>query len=189
MPHLIGKTILLREYRHEDIPAMREWVNDTETTHYLSPIFWAPQTMLDTEEFMSRMLQSSHNGCNFIVADKRDESYIGQLDMYTINWKQRWGELGFVIGKKEWRNKGIGTEALGLMLGYAFQTLGLERVQLDVYMDNHAALRCYEKAGFVLEGVKRHAVFLDGAFADLGFMSVLSGEWREKHPTGAPDIG
>lgn len=189
MPHLVGETIMLREYRQDDIPSIREWVNDPQTTRYLSPIFWPPQTMTDTEEFMSRMLQSSHIGCNFVVADKRDESYIGQLDLFTINWKQRWGELGFVIGKQEWRNRGVGTEALGLMLEYAFQTLGLERVQLEVYMDNHQALRCYEKAGFVLEGVKRHAIFLEGAYADVGMMSVLSGEWRERHAAKTPNIG
>ena len=181
MPRLMGETIMLREYRQEDLPEMRKWVNDAETVTFLSSRFWAPQTLLDTQQFLENMLQSSHNGCNFIIADKKDERYIGQLDMFLLNWKLRCGELGMVIGAAEDRGRGVGTEALGLILRYAFQTLGLERVQIEVDMGNEGAKRCYEKAGFVLEGVKRHAYFRDGAFCDIGVMSVLAGEWRERN--------
>jgi RimJ/RimL family protein N-acetyltransferase len=184
MPRLLGKTIMLREYRQDDLPEIRKWVNDVETVKYLSSRFWAPQTLLDTQQFLENMLQSSHSGCNFIIADLKDERYIGQLDLFRLNWKLRCGELGMVIGSAEERGCGVGTEALGLILGYAFQSLGLERVELEVDMGNHAAIRCYEKAGFVLEGVKRHAYFRDGAFCDLGMLSVLSGEWRQSTGEG-----
>ena len=182
MPRLIGEAVILREYRQEDLPEIRKWVNDSETIKHLSTIFWAPQTMTDTREFLDRMLQSSHNGCNFIIADKQDERYIGQLDLFRLDWKLRCGELGIVIGAETERGRGVGVEALRLMLGYAFETLGLERVELSVHMENLRARRCYERAGFVLEGVKRHAFFSNGAFCDVGIMSVLSGEWFTKHP-------
>ena len=178
MPRLTGERIILREYRQEDLPEMRKWVNNEDTVKFLSSRFWAPQTLLDTQQFLENMLQSSHNGCNFIIADKEDERYIGQLDMFSINWKLRCGELGMVIAAVEDRGRGVGTEALGLILRYAFQTLGLERVQIEVDMDNAGAMRCYEKAGFVLEGIKRHAYFRDGAFCDIGMMSVLAGEYK-----------
>ena len=54
----------------------------------------------------------------------------------------------------------------------------LERLELEVRMDNAAARRCYERAGFQLEGVKRHAFFSDGAFCDVGIMSILRQEYR-----------
>ena len=173
---------MLREYRQEDLPEIRKWVNDTDTTRFLSSIFWAPQTMADTQQFLDRMLQSSHNACNFIIADTQDESYLGQMDLFRLDWKLRCGELGIVIGAKEKRGQGVGREALGLMLRYAFETLGLERVELSVDMGNIPAIRCYEKAGFVLEGIKRHAYFREGAFCDIGILSVLSGEWFAAHP-------
>ncbi len=181
MPRLVGETVMLREYRQEDLPEIRRWVNDQETIRYLSSRFWAPQTLLDTQQFLENMLQSSHSGSNFIIADKRDERYIGQLDLFRLDWKLRCGELGMVIASPEDRGRGVGTEALGLLLEHAFQTLGLERVQLDVDMGNEAGKRCYQKAGFVLEGVKRHAYFRDGAFCDIGMMSVLAGDWRAAH--------
>ena len=70
-----------------------------------------------------------------------------------------------------------GAEALALMERFAFLTLGLERLELEVHMENASARRCYEKAGFLLEGVKRHAYFNDGRFSDVGVMSVLREEY------------
>lgn len=177
MPRLIGESIILREYRQEDFSEIRKWVNDAHTTRYLSSLFWAPQTMADTQDFLDRMLRSSHNACNFVIARKEDEAYLGQLDMFRQDWRLRCGELGIVIAQEDQRGQGIGCQALKLMLKYGFHTLGMERIELEVYMDNHLARRCYEKAGFVLEGVKRHAFFLNGTFVDVGIMSVLRHEW------------
>lgn len=181
MPKVIGETVVLRDYRQEDLPEIRKWVNDPETTRFLSTRFWPPQTLLDTQQFLENIMQSSLSGCNFVIADKQDERYIGQLDMFRLDWKLRCGELGMVIGATEDRGRGVGAEALGLMLRHGFLTLGLERVELEVDMGNQQAVRCYEKAGFVLEGVKRHAYFRDGAFSDIGILSVLSAEWRQRH--------
>jgi len=180
MPRVIGKRIMLREYRSEDFSHIRKWVNDEETVRYLSSRFWPAQTEVDTQEFLSRMLQSSHNAYNFVIADAETEEYIGQLDMFRVDWRQHQGELGLVIGAKEMRGQGIGQEALMLMQRYAFRTLGMERLELEVHMDNQAALQCYRRAGFTLEGVKRHAFWADGHFTDLGIMSILRDEYDQR---------
>ena len=177
MPCLKGTQVMLRDYRQDDLLEIRKWVNDPATIQYLSSIFWPPQTMVDTREFLDRMMASSHKACNFVIAHPDSEKYIGQLDLFRLDWKLRCGELGMVIGAAEERGKGYGAEALELMLRYAFLTLGLERVELNVDTGNEAAKRCYKKAGFLLEGVKRHAYYRDGAFCDIGIMSVLRDEW------------
>ena len=179
MPQLIGEHIMLREYRAEDIHAIRSWVNDAQTTRYLSTRFWPPQTEVDSQEFLSRMLQSSHNAYNFVIADL-EGNYIGQLDLFRLDWRLRLGELGMVIARREDRGQGIGQEALGLLQRFAFRTLGLERLELEVHMDNAAALACYRRAGFTLEGVKRHAFFTDGHFCDIGMMSILRDEYEAR---------
>lgn len=177
MPVLKGRRIMLREYRSEDFSAIRSWVNDEASTRWMSTRFWPPQTEVDTQEFLSRMLQSSHNAYNFVIADKQDESYIGQLDLFRVDWRLRQGEIGMVIGCAEKRGQGYGQEALELMKRFAFANLGLERLELEVHMDNQAALQCYRKAGFVLEGVKRHAYWADGRFGNVGMMSILRQEY------------
>lgn len=180
MPRLLGERIMLREYRAEDIHEIRKWVNDAETTRYLSTRFWPAQTMVDSEEFLSRMLQSSHNAYNFVIADAGDERYIGQCDLFRLDWRLRLGELGMVIASRDERGQGIGQEALRLLQGFAFGTLGLERLELEVHMENEAALACYRRAGFTLEGVKRHAFFTDGRFCDVGMMSILREEFTPR---------
>ena len=58
MPRLLGERIQLREYQADDLESIRQWVNDESTTCFLSTAYWPPQTMVDTEEFLQRMLQS-----------------------------------------------------------------------------------------------------------------------------------
>ena len=183
MPVLKGRRIWLREYRSEDFAAIRAWVNDEATTRWMSTRFWPPQTEVDTQEFLSRMLQSSHNAYNFVIADAQDESYIGQLDLFRVDWRLRQGEIGMVIGKSEMRGCGYGREALELMERFVFDQLGLERLELEVHMENQSALRCYQKAGFTLEGVKRHAYWADGRFGDVGVMSILRDEYLSRRTT------
>lgn len=180
MPTMTGQHVMLREYRQNDYPHIRKWVNDRKTGEYLSTIFWFPQTEADTTDFLNRAMHASPNGAYFVVADIKDESYIGQLDMFSINWKTRVGEIGMVIGSEDKRGKGNGSEALGLMLDYAFGVLGLERVQLEVYANNKRAIRCYEKAGFVHEGTRRHATIVNGKHADVNMMGVLREDWEKK---------
>ena len=184
MPKLVGKRVMLREYRQEDLPEIRKWVNEPESTQFLSTTFWPPQTIVDTQEFLDRMLAGSHKGCYFVIAHREDESYIGQLDLFRLDWKLRCGELGIIIGAETDRGRGYGSEALELMLRYAFLTLGLERVELTVDMGNARAKQCYGKAGFVLEGVKRHAYYREGEFCNVGIMSMLRDEWLACHTHG-----
>ena len=51
---------------------------------------------------------------------------------------------------------------------------------MEVYMENAPALACYQKAGFTLEGVKRHAFWADGRFGDVGIMSILRQEYLSR---------
>src|SRR6202042_2579830 len=60
------------------------------------------------------------------------------------------------------RDRGLGTEALRLIVGYGFEQLGLHRISLEVYAFNPRARHVYEKAGFVAEGVLREALRYGG---------------------------
>ncbi|MDD3213847.1 MAG: GNAT family protein [Eubacteriales bacterium] len=178
MPYLYGEKILLREYRQEDYTAIRAWVNDRESVRYLSSRYWMPQSAADTADFLDHVTHAGPNGAFFVIADRKTQDYLGQIDLASINWKLRSAELAMVIGNEDIRGRGIGGEALKLMLEYAFGTLALERVELEVAVGNRRAVRCYEKAGFQTEGLKRHAFIVDGAYTDLAVMAILADEWR-----------
>ncbi|MCL2811526.1 MAG: GNAT family N-acetyltransferase [Clostridia bacterium] len=182
MGHRIGERIMLREYRREDLEEMRKWVNDGSVTHYLSHVFLPAQTLPMTESFLERVLSGQNLDYNFVIADRQTGAYIGQVDLFGLNTIDRCAELGIVIGNPQWHGQGIGAEAITLMLDFAFRHANLQRIELWVDADNAAAIRCYEKAGFVHEGCRRKCHFAHGKYVDLNLMGALRDEWCAAHP-------
>jgi RimJ/RimL family protein N-acetyltransferase len=74
--------------------------------------------------------------------------------------------------------QGLGTEATRLVLGYAFDILQLHRVELRVLAYNQRAIRAYEKAGFVYEGIEREGAWIAGRWESDLCMSILEDEYR-----------
>jgi ribosomal protein S18 acetylase RimI-like enzyme len=81
------------------------------------------------------------------------------------------GELGMGV-RKDLRRLGIGTRLLEYTIGRA-REMGLERIELEVFTSNTAAIRLYEKAGFVVEGVKKKGRCLDGEYDDVVLMTLF----------------
>ncbi|PSK58590.1 hypothetical protein B9Z65_6605 [Elsinoe australis] len=80
----------------------------------------------------------------------------------------------------EHRGKGYGSEAITWILGWAFDRLGLHRVQLDAFEWNEGARKLYERLGFTLEGRSRELLFHEGKFWDEYHFSMLESEYRQK---------
>jgi len=105
------------------------------------------------------------------------EEFIGELALLKVD--QHNENASFRIAcAAEHRGKGYGPEAIGLVLGYCFDVVGLHRVQLDVYDFNGRAIRAYEKCGFQLEGRLREELLWEGERHDCLIMSVLESDWR-----------
>ena len=75
------------------------------------------------------------------------------------------------------RGRGLGTEAVRMIVGYGFEQLALHRIALEVYSFNPRARHVYEKVGFVAEGVLRDALHWDDQWIDATVMSILAPEW------------
>ena len=88
------------------------------------------------------------------------------------------------LGEHDAWGQGYGTEATRLMLGLAFDSIGLHRVGLSVFSFNERAIRSYEKAGFRLEGRARDAILRDGERRDELSMAILAPEWRALRGAG-----
>lgn len=178
MYRLEGERIILREYRREDLSYMRKWVNDFEITRTLSNVFLYPHTMADTENFIDSMIEGKMKG--FVIAHKDTEEYIGQLDLIKIDWSNRVGTIGIVIGTKKNLSKGYGTEAIKLLQEFAFNKLNLNKLELDVREFNKRGIRCYEKSGFKVEGIIRENYYENGEYSNTVKMGILKREWDEK---------
>ncbi|WP_270170282.1 GNAT family N-acetyltransferase [Paenibacillus sp. SYP-B4298] len=180
MPHLIGERIRLREYRREDLLSMRRWVNDPLITCHLSDTFLYPQTIQDTEAFIEGVIEGGDTHRGFIIAHRDTEDYIGQIDLFELDWKNRTAELGIVIGNRVNQGKGYGTEAVRLLIQFALHSMNLNRIQLEVNEDNGSAIRCYEKCGFAHEGRLRQRIYRNGRYHDLLIMAVLRDEYEQR---------
>lgn len=93
------------------------------------------------------------------------------IDRHNMN-----GGLGITLLPAA-RGRGLGPDAIRVLLRYAFRDRGLHRVQLEVLADNAPAIAAYRRVGFVEDGRRREAAWVDGRFVDEVVMSVLAHEW------------
>lgn len=114
----------------------------------------------------------------FAIRTLTDDRLIGLIGLYTIFQAQREAFMGIQIGERDFWGKGYGTDALRVLLRYAFDELNLLRVSLSVLEGNERAVRSYEKCGFCLEGRERHAWAYDGRRWDEIYMGLLREEWQ-----------
>jgi ribosomal protein S18 acetylase RimI-like enzyme len=122
-----------------------------------------------TREFLRRAIE---NSLPVVIAIQGDE-VVGWCDIspMSVSGFTHVGRLGMGV-RREWRGRGLGRDLLRDCLSRA-RSAGIEKVELEVYADNEAAVRLYESFGFVREGVKSRARKLDGRYQD----SVLMALW------------
>jgi len=114
-----------------------------------------------------------------------DGRLVGDIQLSSIDWRNRTAELGVGIALASDRGQGYGREATHLLLGYAFDHLDLARVGASVLEYNNAAVRALERSGFVAEGRDRAAVFIDGQRHDRLRFGLLRQEYGALRDTPA----
>ena len=114
----------------------------------------------------------------FAMRTLAEEKLIGDLDLEVTGWPQREAFVGLGIGERELWNNGYGSDAMNIILRFAFMELGLRRVSLTVFEYNPRAIRSYEKAGFRHEGRQRDFLVREGKRWDMLYMGILRDEWK-----------
>ncbi len=131
-------------------------------------------------EIAARILEARNSQEDYLFGFRLrgDDVLVGWGALDGINWRNRVAWLALALGPDHWR-RGLGREALHLLLTYAFRELGLHRVQLTVFADNEPAIRLYERAGLSREGVYREYLLRDGQRVDMLLMGMLAREWQD----------
>ncbi|QNE37537.1 GNAT family N-acetyltransferase [Leifsonia shinshuensis] len=103
-----------------------------------------------------------------------DGAHLGEVVLNDVDADNRSAGFRIMLGSPQWFGAGYGTEATRAVLQHAFATVGLHRVELEVFAFNPRAQRAYEKAGFVVEGRRRDALRWDGEWVDAIVMGCLN---------------
>jgi RimJ/RimL family protein N-acetyltransferase len=175
-----GKNIRLRPIDRDDLPRFVLWFADPEVRAHLAQ--YRPLSLEQETRWFEQNLASEDTQAWAIDAlpggtESKSWEHIGGCGYHAIDWRNRSGEIGILIGVKAYWNLGYGTDAVRTLVAWGFSTLNLNRVFLRVYADNPRGIRCYEKVGFQLEGRLRQDNFHDGAYRDTLVMAVLRENW------------
>jgi RimJ/RimL family protein N-acetyltransferase len=182
-PTLAGDTVILRPFSEDDLPAMSEVLLDPEARILTGSVHDEVQARAPLARGEAKAardwllaLGDQPDRLDLAVVDRESGACVGEAVLNQWDPGNQSCNFRIFIGPRG-RDRGLGTEATRLIVGYGFEHLGLHRISLEVYAFNPRARRAYEKAGFRAEGVLRESLRYNGEWIDATVMSVLAPEW------------
>jgi RimJ/RimL family protein N-acetyltransferase len=159
---------------------LSRWARNSEYWRLLSSDPARLRSTKSIKEWIEKEIEKEQPGFFlFLIRTLTDDRLIGDIGLGGINWVQGEAFVGIGLGEREDWGKGYGTDAMRIMLGYAFMELNLYRVSLNFFEYNPRALRSYEKSGFSIEGRERKFLNREGRRWDLIWMGILREEWEK----------
>lgn len=176
-----GKLIRLGAIDHEKDPEVESrWTHDLDYLRRLGqevayPL--SPAQIKKKYEKLEKKLEESNNQFYFTIRSAEDDRLLGFVRLYWIEWSHGSGSIQLGIGEPQNRRRGYGSEAMNLILRYAFRELNLYRLSAWIGEDNPDGIRFFKRFGFVEEVRRRQALHRDGQFWDLLLLGLLAEEW------------
>ncbi|MCR8561579.1 GNAT family N-acetyltransferase [Mucilaginibacter sp. BJC16-A38] len=158
-----GRGFTLRGWRTTDATALQKHANNGNVYAFLFDRFPHPYTMENAIEWISLMLNQDPFLCFVIAIDGELAGAVG-IEMRTDVYRKS-PLIGYWLAEPHW-GKGIMTNALKLVVDYAFANLDIKRLQAGVFGNNPRSMRVLEKCGFVKEGVSKSAIIKNGEVLD-----------------------
>ena len=168
--------LVLRLVAESDLPALLQVNASDEVTALLPYATW--RSIADAEAWLQRMngLQATGLALQFVIAGKSTGQAIGTCLLFRFEAGSARVELGYVLGRAHW-GQGLMREALEALIGCAFGSMGLRRVEAEVDTRNGPSARLLQRLGFVKEGVLRERWVAKGQTKDVEMYGLLAREW------------
>ncbi|MBI3087391.1 MAG: GNAT family N-acetyltransferase [Candidatus Omnitrophica bacterium] len=174
-----GERIILRPLTVRDLDGpYRDWLNDYEVTRFLETGSF-PTTPESLRRYYEQVAANPDNVL-LAITDRRSGAHVGNIKLGPIHPIHRRADMGIMVGDKRVWGLGYGGEAIALILDYAFRRLNLHKITLGVHADHAAAVRLYQRLGFVIEGTLKEQLFRDGVFHDKYVMGILRADWERR---------
>ncbi|MFT3979836.1 MAG: GNAT family protein [Ferruginibacter sp.] len=173
--------IRLEYFTPDDFEQLINWVNtEALLTNWAGSLFSFPLT----KESMEWYLQDTNDleisdAFAYKVVEVETNTVIGHISLGGVSRKNRSARISRVlIGSDQHKGKGYCTEMMKAVLKIGFEELNLHRISLGVYHTNLSALKCYQSAGFSIEGTMRDVLLHKDEWWSLVEMGILEDEWR-----------
>ena len=179
--------VQLLPFGREDFAQLTAWINDENLLiKWSGNLFSFPLTHESLEWYIEDT-NDPDNSDAFVykVVDTDTGDTIGHISLGGISRKNRSGRISRVlVGNELMKGKGYCRQMVEAVARIGFETLQLHRISMGVYDDNQAALHCYQKAGFKIEGINRDVLWYNNQWHSLVEMSMLEDEWQALHGVG-----
>lgn len=129
------------------------WLNNKEINTFLLS-YWQPQTLSSVINFVKTINESTHS---LLLGIFYNNVHIGNIKLGPIDPVHNTAYIGYMIGEKDYWNKGIATKAIRLMCSYAFDTLKIHKIYAGVNEHNKASIKAVKKCGFIQEAHLRNS--------------------------------
>jgi RimJ/RimL family protein N-acetyltransferase len=165
----------LAPLRDSDSSLLFEWINTRELVVLSAP--FRPVSR-EAHDAWFDDIRSRPDVRIFGIRLLGEDRLIGSCQLHSIHPVHRNAELQIRVGDGRARGRGLGTEAVRLLLGFGFDELDLHRIFLRVFETNEAARRLYERVGFRTEGLLRDAALIEEAWVNVLVMALLRSEHK-----------
>ncbi|MFC7063232.1 GNAT family N-acetyltransferase [Halobacillus seohaensis] len=174
---LHGNRVRLGSVTDQHLEIISEWFHNSHFLRRFDAVPAEPKTWESLQEWRDEAMKNNNH---FLFSICDGKTFIGYVELDGILWNQRNGWVAIAIGHPDHQAQGYGTEAMELLINYAFHELNLHRLQLTVFEYNQPAIWLYEKLGFRYEGAQREFILRDGKSYDMFLYGLLKHEWEEK---------
>lgn len=178
MTTLTGGRVVLREFTRGDVDATHAFGSDPVATRYVD---WGPNTVADTAAFLDRTLAQQgdpeRDVYTLAVTLAASGALIGSCGVEVTDRANQRASMGYILHRDHWGH-GYATETARLLVGFAFDGLGLHRLEATCRPENIASARVLEKAGLRREGHFRDHVRVRGAWHDSLLYAVIRSDVR-----------
>ena len=177
LPTLSGATLTLRELRASDAKDLLAAVGTIEVTRLISP---PPPTVEGFEKFIAWTGRQREAGKSIAygITLNGSDTVIGLFQVRSLTTGFDIAEWGFALGSDFW-GTGIFTEAAQLVLDFAFDVIGVRRMEAKAAVKNGRGNGALQKLGAVQEAVLRRSFLRNGVYMDQACWTILAAAWRE----------
>jgi ribosomal-protein-serine acetyltransferase len=154
---------------------------DTNREHLRKWLLWVDKRKSadDFEQIIPIWIRNYADNNGFDAGIRYNGKLVGMIGLHYIDWKNSATSIGYFLSE-EAQGNGIITRAVSSLLKYLFETIKINRVEIQVAVNNHKSIAIPERLSFVNEGIRRDGQWLYDHYEDLVTYSMLAKDWNNK---------